>query len=294
MVGYFIVDGELGQYLKEISRVRLLSKDDEIDLGTVIQRYHSYKKPGDRTTEKYLEARNSMISANLRLVVSIAKHYTNRGLGLSDLIAEGNLGLMRAVEKFDPDVGCRFSTYATWWINQSIKRAITDQSLTVRVPSNMADKVVKYKRAHDELAQELERSPTGEEVFRYIKVKKEINRRNLSRALMARKTYDIDKRFGDNDKMHLELEAEEDTFEDLGTDEEILYMLDKLEELNPRDRNILKMRFGLGRKGGWGMTLKQISERVDLSRERIRQIENETLKKLQIKMGYTEDEGLDD
>ena len=300
------LDDNLETYLREINRVPLLKAQDEIDLGYTmrhckksIEKYEamedmsrSEKKDYRKAEKEYLQARNHMTSANLRLVVSIAKHYTGRGLVLSDLIAEGNLGLMRSVEKFNPDVGCRFSTYATWWIRQSIKRAITDTAPTIRVPSNMADAVVRYKKASDKLKQELGRKPSPEEVTAKLKIK-ETSARNIYNAMKAKRTARIDAGAGEDEESNLSVSSDDDTFEEVAVGNDIEKMMEKLNGMMPRDREIIKMRYGIDRRGKKckrPMTLKEIADKVNLSRERIRQIEGETLSELRVEMGYIEDE----
>ena len=276
-------DDSVGEYLKEISRYQLLSAQEEIDLGTKIQR-------GGRGSK---DARDRMITSNLRLVVSIAKHFGGRGLSLSDLIQEGNTGLYRAMEKFNPKAGCRFSTYATWWIKQSVKRAITDYAKTVRVPSNMVDSVSKFRGIAVELSYRLGYVPTPEEVLRHMNVKEgSIRRRiiSLGKAVTFRMFSSLNYEIGEKQSplyTRIEDRNAKDPYGE-AINNIILEDLDaRLECLSVRDREVLRARFGLG--GRERQTLKKIAERKDLSqdgkkglsRERIRQIETEAIRKLQ-------------
>jgi len=256
----------LETYLQEINEVNLLSADEEKDLGRRIQ-------AGDQ------EAREHLIRANLRLVVSVAKMYAERGLSLSDLIAEGNIGLIKATEKFDPEAGCRFSTYGTWWIKQSIRRALTNTVKSVRVPSYMNELISKWRTVSHELAFHLGRTPTVEEVAEELGVSRK-NWPLLKRTIAGS---------GVGPQISLDvLSQNQDTVQDEAVrppDEEIVDMdlLRRMDELldviDEREAAILRLRYGLGDNDS-PLTLKEIGKIVGLTRERVRQIEHEALRKL--------------
>ncbi len=256
----------LETYFKEINQIDLLTPQEEKELAHRV-------RAGDP------EAREHMTKANLRLVVSIAKNYVDRGLSLLDLIEEGNIGLLKAVERFDPHEECRFSTYATWWIKQSIKRALIDTVKTVRIPSYMVEMISKWKNATSDLTIKLGRQPFFHEVAEVLGIPEEnlgIIKTALRASSSSNQTISIE-------NMWTLSEILED--KNARQPEEILFdsieveMIEKLlATLDDRESMILRMRYGL--VNGDPMTLKEIGERVNLSRERVRQIENEALKKL--------------
>jgi len=262
----------LEAYFKEINEIDLLTPEQEIELAHRI-------RAGDP------EAREHMTKANLRLVVSIAKYYVNRGLALQDLIEEGNIGLIKAVERFDPAAGCRFSTYATWWIKQAIKRALIDTVKTVRIPSYMVELINKWKNASSALTATLGRKPFFNEVAKEL----DLDPKNLGILRTALRTTG-----GSNQTVSLEnMWALSEILEDKNVKQpdQILFdsiEIDMIERLlsmvEDREAEILRMRYGL--VDGDPMTLKEIGERVNLSRERVRQIENEALKKLYCILAY--------
>ncbi len=256
----------LETYFKEINRIPLLTPQEEKALAICVQ-------SGD------VQAREKMAKSNLRLVVSIAKNYVDRGLSLLDLIEEGNLGLLKAVERFDPDAECRFSTYATWWIKQSIKRALIDTVKTVRIPSYMVEMISKWKNVANDLNVKLGRHPMFHEIAQELGIPPE----NLGIIKTALRVSSSSSQTISLENMWTLSEILEDKNarqpEEILFDEVEMEMVEKLlASIDDREARILRMRYGLD--NGDPMTLKEIGERVNLSRERVRQIENEALKKL--------------
>jgi RNA polymerase primary sigma factor len=255
-------------YLREINRVKLLTPEQERALAERVQ-------AGD------LEARNDLAAANLRLVVSIAKRYMNRGLSLLDLIEEGNVGLMRAVEKFDPGANCRFSTYATWWIKQAIRRALTNTVKTVRIPSYMVELMGRWQSTTEALLLELDREPTPAEVGRRMNLKTDAVEA-VRGALHTAARYTQSLGNDDDDEARLTDVIQDpnspDPSKKLVQNTELDRMLDLLNQLDERQVKILRMRFGLGYDEP--MTLKDIGLHLGLTRERVRQIQNEALARL--------------
>ncbi len=261
-----VVTDPVRLYLRDISKVPLLTADQEVELAKRVEQ-------GD------VDALQRFVRANLRLVVSIAKRYLGRGLSLLDLVQEGNLGLMRAVEKYDWRRGYRFSTYATWWIRQAITRAISDQGRTIRLPVHMADSITKYRRALAQLTQELGRPPRPEELAEAMSVQPEKVEQIIQ---AAQRTISLDSPLSTEDETNLgDIIADEVTRSPQQIAEEVLLQRDVaevLECLNPRQRLVLQLRFGLG--NGTPHTLAEVGTQLNISRERVRQLENEALRKL--------------
>ncbi len=263
-----IYDDSIQMYLREIGKVPLLAGAEEIELAKRVEK-------GD------VAARKKLTEANLRLVVSIAKKYMGRNLGLLDLIQEGNLGLFRAVEKFDWTKGYKFSTYATWWIRQAITRALADQSRTIRIPVHMVETLNKYAQAERSLVQDLGREPLPEEIAAEmgIEVEKVYHLKKISQE-----TVSIDSPVGEDD-------GEDSSLGDFIVDEDTTkpnemagrqilkeYVGGILKDLDPREQKILKMRFGL--EDGVTHTLEEVGEEFGVTRERIRQIESKALERI--------------
>lgn len=265
-VGKVKSERTLQTYLREINRVPLLTPEEEKALAIKVFNGSS-------------EAREKMIQANLRLVVSIAKNYTSRGLSLMDLIEEGNIGLLKAVERFDPGEECRFSTYATWWIKQSIRRALTNTVKTVRIPSYMVELVSKWHEANRVLTEKLDRPPTMREIADELNLSYE----NINAIAMAIRTSSMTTQSLNNEESRSLSEILQDANakkpdDVVLNDQEVLKISELLEVIDERNARILKMRFGIGQPKQ--MTLKEISQKIGLTRERVRQIQNEALKEL--------------
>jgi len=296
-----ITDDSVKMYLREIGRVPLLTQEEELKLANLIARnapkiaklearLEKARNKNDKVKAKKTESEirrlkipsDKMAEANMRLVVSIAKKYLGRGLDLLDLIQEGNTGLLRAVEKFDPDKGNRFSTYATWWIRQGITRAISDQSRTIRIPVHMMETIGKMKRARVKLTQELNRNPTNEELAKELDM--ELSRiEHVIKIQQDIGSLDAKLKNSDDDEDSTLLDFQED--EEIDTPEEsaaTILLKEQLggilEELSDRERKILIMRFGLD--GTRPHTLEEVGLEFDVTRERIRQIESKALMKL--------------
>ncbi len=261
-----VVDDSVKMYLKEIGKIELLNAEQERDIA-------------QRMADGDEEAKEMLINSNLRLVVSIAKKYMNRGLSLLDLIQEGNIGLIKAVDKFDYTKGFKFSTYATWWIRQAITRAIADQARTIRIPVHMVETINKLTRVQRQLVQDLGREPTTEELAKEMNMEpakiREIQK-------ISQDPISIDKPVGEEEDSHLvdfisndELAAPEEEVARILLKEDLIKALNSLTE---RERKVIELRFGL--KDGIPMTLEQVGKKLGVTRERIRQIEAKAIRKL--------------
>jgi RNA polymerase primary sigma factor len=279
-------------YLREIGQVDLLTGDDERRLAQLIEEGHFAAERIDqgglddaetrrlmRAVQRGERAKSELTQANLRLVVSIAKRYSGRGMQLLDLIQEGNLGLMRAVDKFDHSKGFKFSTYATWWIRQAITRSIADQARTIRIPVHMVEHMNRVIRAKRQLHQELEREPTIDELSERVQLEPDRVRELLRISLDP---LSLDSPIGEEDESNLG-DFIEDSSTDGPADAATRVMLTQavgavLGELSEREQEIVRLRFGLD--GGQAKTLEEVGREFGVTRERIRQIEAKTLAKL--------------
>ena len=259
-------DDHVKMYLKEIGRVDLLSAEEETELAR-------------RMAEGDEEAKKKLAEANLRLVVSIAKRYVGRGMMFLDLIQEGNLGLIRAVDKFDYEKGYKFSTYATWWIRQAITRAIADQARTIRIPVHMVETINKLVRVSRQLVQELGREPTPEELAKGLNMSVE-KVREISK--ISQEPVSLETPIGEEEDSHLgDFIPDDDAPAPSEAASYVLLkeqLVDVLQTLTPREAKVLKLRFGL--IDGRQRTLEEVGKEFNVTRERIRQIEAKALRKL--------------
>lgn len=281
----------VGLYLKEMARVPLLTMDEEIALAKRIEAGHKAtnklnKNPDHEQADEWISlvedgiaAREHLIKANTRLVVSIAKKYMTRGVPFLDLIQEGNLGLMKAVEKFEYRRGFRFSTYATWWIRQTITRAIADQGRTIRVPVHMSDRIRRLYRVSREMEQKLGRKPSDEELAEALEIEP---RKVQWMKKVSWQPLSLERPVGEDDDSELGHFIENETSPTPTDSTYNLMLKDKIEEmlstLTPREARILRLRFGL--QNGRSYTLEEVGQKFGLTRERIRQIEGRALRRL--------------
>ena len=263
---YFSADDPVRMYLKDIGKIPLLTPERELELAQLAA-------AGDK------KAKDELIRANLRLVVSIAKKHINKGMFLLDLIQEGNLGLMKAVEKFDHQKGFKFSTYATWWIRQAISRAIADQARTIRIPVHMVETIHKVSRTTRQLLQELGREPTTEEIAERMETTPDKIREILK---IAQDPVSLETPVGEEEDSHLGDFVEDN--ESPTPSETASYSLlreqlqNVLETLSQREAEVIRLRYGL--YNGRPLTLEEVGQRFNITRERIRQIEAKALRKL--------------
>jgi RNA polymerase primary sigma factor len=262
-----VADDSVRLYLREIGKIPLLSAEEELALAQRVV-------AGDK------KAKDQMAEANMRLVVSIAKRYVGRGLDLLDLIQEGNTGLLRAVEKFDPDKGFKFSTYATWWIRQAITRAIADQARTIRIPVHMVETINKLLRTQRRLTQELNREPTNDEIAKAMEI--DVDKvEHIMKIKQDISSLDASIRDDEEDSVLADFIEDEDTAspEESATGQLLKEQVkDMLGALTEREQKILKLRFGL--EDGKSHTLEEVGQEFSVTRERIRQIEAKALAKL--------------
>ncbi len=260
------VDDPVRMYLKEIGKIPLLSPEREAYLA-------------ERIAEGDKQAKDELVEANLRLVVSIAKRHVGKGMFFLDLIQEGNLGLMKAVEKFDYQKGYKFSTYATWWIRQAITRAIADQARTIRIPVHMVETIHKVSRTARQLLQELGRDPTTNEIAARLSMTPEKVREIMK---IAQDPVSLETPIGEEEDSHLGdfVEDNDSPAPSEKTSQSLLHeqLLAVLKTLTPREEKVLKLRFGL--EDGRPRTLEEVGKTFDITRERIRQIEAKALRKL--------------
>ena len=254
------------EYLKEIGSIPLLTQEQEQDLAK-------------RKSEGDAEAGKKLVEANLRLVVSIAKRYTGRGMSFLDLVQEGNIGLMKAVEKFDYTKGYRLSTYATWWVKQSVTRALADQSRTIRLPVHMVEAVNRIRKAQRALAVKLGREPSNEEIGKEVGMSE---KRVTELMQSSGDTVSLETPVGDEDGSNLGDFVADDSNASTEDKAESVFLREEIEQmlqgLNPREREVIILRFGL--ESGHPLTLEEVGKRFKVTRERIRQIETAALRKL--------------
>ena len=254
------------EYLKEIGSIPLLTQEQEQDLAK-------------RKSEGDAEAGKKLVEANLRLVVSIAKRYTGRGMSFLDLVQEGNIGLMKAVEKFDYTKGYRLSTYATWWVKQSVTRALADQSRTIRLPVHMVEAVNRIRKAQRALAVKLGREPSNEEIGKEVGMSE---KRVTELMQSSGDTVSLETPVGEEDGSNLGDFVADDSNASTEEKAESVFLREEIEQmlqgLNPREREVIILRFGL--ESGHPLTLEEVGKRFKVTRERIRQIETAALRKL--------------
>lgn len=266
------IDDPVRMYLKEIGRVPLLDSESELELAKIMT-------DDTKSAEERQAAQDKLVEANLRLVVSIAKRYVGKGMFFLDLIQEGNLGLMKAVEKFDYTKGYKFSTYATWWIRQAINRAIADQARTIRIPVHMVETIHKVNRYQRQMLQELGREATADEIGEKMGMSADKVREIMK---IAQEPVSLETPIGEEEDTHLgDFIPDEETPApaDAASQTILREVLDReLHTLTPREEHVIKLRFGL--YDGRCRTLEEVGKEFDITRERIRQIEAKALRKL--------------
>ncbi len=286
------LDSALGDYLKQIKQFPLLTAEQEIELGQSIQRAADAEHrvaSGEIGQSEYgriqheaSEARDRMVQANLRLVISVAKKFRHRGLPMEDLVNEGNVGLMNAVDRYDPTVGSRFSTYASYWIDQAIRRAVQNATQMIHIPSYLMEQIGHMKLAHRELTSALGREPALDELARHM----QISPRKAAAISMAIRactcpTQAATDEHGASVTSSLPDLRTPPPSDSLFTQSDADFVTRLLSAITEREATVLKMRYGLSDHGGRRMTLKEIGDAVGLTRERVRQIEKEAKSKLE-------------
>ena len=286
------LDSALGDYLREIKHFSLLTAEEERELGSKIQAAsHADQRIAqnemsaaeyERIHRDAAEARNRMIQANLRLVISVAKNFRHRGLPMEDLVNEGNVGLMNAVDRFDPTVGSRFSTYASYWIDQAIRRAVQNASQMIHIPSYLMEQIAHLKLCERELEAKLGRTPTLQELSMHMQIsERKVNA--ISQAIKACTCPNQESSTDDGTSLTASLPDTRSPTPADGAfnDSDAEFVGSILSKITEREARVLKMRYGLEHKNGKRMTLKQIGDAVGLTRERVRQIEKEARQKLE-------------
>ncbi|MGB2987815.1 MAG: sigma-70 family RNA polymerase sigma factor [Phycisphaerae bacterium] len=283
------VDADLQVYLRQINEAPLLNADEEKQLATIVRDGQSVAErfarrevtlaEREEVEEKARDAREKMVKSNLRLVVNIAKKYAKRGVPLNDLINEGNLGLIRAVEGFDPDQNTRFSTYASWWIKQSIKRSLINSDKPIHIPAYMVEMISRFREAHEQFIETEGRQPSTTELAEKLEMtESKVNHIRSAVKAVSTPTHDSD---GYSGQALTEGIADQKTprpEDALANESEATKIIALLDDLDERESTILRLRYGLDGEGP--MTLKEIGVKINLTRERVRQIECEALLKV--------------
>lgn len=264
-------DDILQMYLKDIGKKKILKQEEEYEIAKVIK---------EGTPSEIESAKNKLIQSNLRLVVSIAKKYSGQGILFMDLVQEGSLGLIKATEKFDYTKGFRFSTYATWWIRQTIIRAIANHSKTIRIPVHMSEKIRNYKKIQAKLLAELNREPSDKELCKALKIT--ADKLHQIRKAMSREPMSLDMPIGDEINLEDYIPDDDNKMPDYKIEKSLLRsdILEILNILTEREQTILKQRFGIGNTSI--KTLEELGIRLGFSKERIRQIEEKAVRKLRV------------
>ena len=287
------LDTALGDYLKQIKQFNLLTAEEERELAHQIRAREEAESrflngeiaidEHERIQREAAQARDRMVQANLRLVISVAKHFRNRGLPMEDLVNEGNVGLMNAVDRYDPEVGSRFSTYAGYWIDQAIRRAVQNAQQMIHIPSYLMEQIGQMRLKMREMEEQLGRPPSMEELAKDMEITKR-KAHAITQAIRActSKTQGSTTIDGENTLSDsLQDTRTPQPFEAVFSESDAEYVHKMLEEITDREALVLKLRFGIDERYGKRMTLKEVGEAVGLTRERVRQIEREAKRKLE-------------